>query len=105
MEIRELSLIKNAFFIVCVFTFGCSQPKDQKVDLSQIPNDTIVLNNAKLKLQNGVYYQGSKPYSGYIKELYETKTLKSIGSYFATLKTLWLLACPTLRTFFRVRYQ
>ena len=33
MEIRELSLIKNAFFIVCVFTFGCSQPKDQKVDL------------------------------------------------------------------------
>jgi hypothetical protein len=54
MEIRELSLIKNAFFIVCVFTFGCSQPKDQKVDLSQIPNDTIVLNNAKLKLQNVV---------------------------------------------------
>jgi len=82
MEIRELSLIKNAFFIVCVFTFGCSQPKDQKVDLSLIPNDTIVLNNAKLKLKNGVYYQGSKPYSGYIKELYETKTLKSIGSYF-----------------------
>jgi antitoxin component YwqK of YwqJK toxin-antitoxin module len=82
MEIRELSLIKNAFFIVCVFTFGCSQPKDQKVDLSQIPNDTIVLNNAKLKLQNGVYYQGSKPYSGFIKEEYATGTLKSIGSYF-----------------------
>jgi len=82
MEIRELSLIKNAFFIVCVFTFGCSQPKDQKVDLSLIPNDTIVLNNAKLKLQNGVYYQGSKPYSGFIKEEYATGTLKSIGSYF-----------------------
>jgi antitoxin component YwqK of YwqJK toxin-antitoxin module len=82
MEIRELSLIKNAFFIVCVFTFGCSQPKDQKVDLSLIPNDTIVLNNAKLKLQNVVYYQGSKPYSGFIKEEYATGTLKSIGSYF-----------------------
>jgi len=82
MEIRELSLIKNAFFIVCVFTFGCSQPKDQKVDLSLIPNDTIVLNNAKLKLQNGVYYQGSKPYSGFIKEEYANGTLKSIGSYF-----------------------
>jgi antitoxin component YwqK of YwqJK toxin-antitoxin module len=82
MEIRELSLIKNAFFIVCVFTFGCSQPKDQKVDLSLIPNDTIVLNNAKLKLQNGVYYQASKPYSGFIKEEYATGTLKSIGSYF-----------------------
>lgn len=82
MEIRELSLIKNAFFIVCVFTFGCSQPKDQKVDLSQIPNDTIVLNNAKLKLQNGVYFQGSKPYSGFINEEYATGTLKSIGSYF-----------------------
>lgn len=82
MEIRELSLIKNAFFIVCVFTFGCSQPKDQKVDLSQIPNDTIFLNNAKLKLLNGVYFQGSKPYSGFIKEEYATGTLKSIGSYF-----------------------
>ena len=82
MAQKEHLLFKLTFLIVYIFSFGCSQPKEQKVDLSQIPHDTIVLNNARLKLQNGVYYLGSKPYSGFIKEEYATKTLKSIGSYF-----------------------
>jgi hypothetical protein len=89
MGIKELSLIKYVFLIVCVFNFGCSQPKEGKtinsfeqVDVSQIPNDTILQNSSTLSLQNGVYYIGSKPYSGFIKDVYETDTLKSIGSYF-----------------------
>lgn len=89
MEIKELSLIKYAIFIVCLFNFGCTQPKEEKtifsfeqVVVSQIPKDTIFQNNTSLKLQNGVYYFGSKPYSGFIKNVYETDTLKSLGSYF-----------------------
>ena len=89
MEIKGLLLIKYVFLIVCVFNFGCSQPKEGKkiysfeqVDVSQIPKDTIFLNNSKLSLKNGVYYYGSKSYSGFIKEVYETNTLKIIGSYF-----------------------
>ena len=89
MEIKALSQIKYVFLIVCVINFGCSQPKEGKkinsfeqVDVSQIPKDTIFQNNSKLSLQNGVYYIGSKPYSGFIKDVYETDSLKSIGSYF-----------------------
>jgi antitoxin component YwqK of YwqJK toxin-antitoxin module len=89
MGIKELSLIKYVFLIVCVFNFGCSQPKEGKknysfeqVDVSQIPNDTIFQNNSTLSLQNGVYYIGSRSYSGFIKDVYETNTLKIIGSYF-----------------------
>ena len=86
---KELSLIKNILFIICVFVFGCYQPKDnkmmnifEKIDVSQIPNDTIFQNHSALILLNGVYYLGSKPYSGFIKDLYQKGNLKSIGSYF-----------------------
>jgi antitoxin component YwqK of YwqJK toxin-antitoxin module len=89
MAQRELSLIKFSFYIFCIFNFGCSQPKVakiqnlfEKVDVSKIPNDTIFETNASLKLQNGVYYFAGKPYSGFIKSLYVTASLKSIGSYF-----------------------
>jgi antitoxin component YwqK of YwqJK toxin-antitoxin module len=89
MEIKALSQIKYVFLIVCVINFGCSQPKEGKkinsfeqVDVSQIPKDTIFQNNSKLSLQNGVYYHEGKPYSGFIKAVYETDTLKIIGSYF-----------------------
>ena len=101
MGIKELSLIKYVFLIVCVFNFGCSQPKEGKtinsfeqVDVSQIPNDTIFQNHSTLSLQNGVYYIGSKPYSGFIKDVYETDTLKSISSYFQGLDQ------GTTKTFF-----
>jgi antitoxin component YwqK of YwqJK toxin-antitoxin module len=89
MAQKELSLVKNILFIFCVFVFGCYQPKDnsmkhifEKIDVSQIPNDTIFQNNSTLKLQNGIYYLGSKPYSGFIKDVFQTDNLKSIGSYF-----------------------
>jgi antitoxin component YwqK of YwqJK toxin-antitoxin module len=88
MALRELSRNKIAFLIVSVFSFGCSQPKDdktitifEKVAISTIPCDTIFQNDSTLKLQNGIYYRNHKPYSGFIKDIYETDTLKTVGSY------------------------
>ena len=89
MAEKVLSLTKLAFFIICIFTIGCSEPKDEKVinilekvDVSQIPTSTIFKNDTMLKSQNGVYYFKNKTYSGFIKELYETNTLKNYGTYF-----------------------
>jgi antitoxin component YwqK of YwqJK toxin-antitoxin module len=89
MVLKELSLTKFFFYIFCIFTFGCSHPKEDKaihvfenIDVSKIPNDTVFGNNTSIKLQNGVYYFGSKPYSGFIIDVYETDTIKSVGSYF-----------------------
>ena len=86
---RELSRNKFAFLILYIFSFGCSQQKDfkniniiEKVDVSVIPNDTIFQNDSSLKLQNGVYYRKNKPYSGFIKDVYESDTIKYVGSYF-----------------------
>jgi antitoxin component YwqK of YwqJK toxin-antitoxin module len=89
MVLKE-SLLNNLFFgFICIFTFGCEQPIEkkatkvfEKIAVSKIPNDTILENNKNLKLLNGVYYFGDKPYSGFIKELYVSDTLKYIGSYY-----------------------
>jgi antitoxin component YwqK of YwqJK toxin-antitoxin module len=59
--------------------------KDQKsfsllVDTSMIPKDTIQLDNKNLKLDNGVYYLDTKPFSGYIKEVFNHQII-SVGSY------------------------
>ena len=89
MEQKALSLFKCTFLILLIFSFGCNQPKIEKastifenVDLSQIPNTTVLETDTLLKLQNGVYYYGSKPFSGFIKSIYTTHTLKSVASYF-----------------------
>jgi len=89
MEQKEHSLSNIVLFIICAFAFGCAKPKDknatvifEKVDVSQIPNITIVENDSVLKLQNGVYYLDNKPFSGYLKSTYNTDTLKSIATYF-----------------------
>ena len=93
MAQKELSQIKFSYLILCIFILGCSHQKDNKVKIiskviafSQIPNDTILQNSASLKLKNGVYYKDNKSYSGYIKEIYLSDTLKSIGSYFNGLQ-------------------
>lgn len=41
------------------------------VDTSMIPMDTISSMDKGLTLDNGIYHVNSKPYSGYIKEIYE----------------------------------
>jgi antitoxin component YwqK of YwqJK toxin-antitoxin module len=88
MAQKEHSLIKFAFVIFCILPFGCTQPKEnkivpnfEKVDISQIPNDTVLQISSALVLGNGIYYLDGKPYSGFIKNVYKSDTLKSIGSY------------------------
>ena len=90
MEQKELLQIKSFVIIICLLIFNsCDNKKEkvvsnifEKVDVTQIPKTTIFKNDSSLKLNNGVYYVGSKPYSGFIKEIYTTDTLKWIGSYF-----------------------
>lgn len=87
---KELLQTKFFVFIFCLVNFiGCNETKQnvesnvfEKVDVSQIPNNTIYINDSSLKLNNGVYFYGGKPYSGLIKEIYTTDTLKFIGYYF-----------------------
>ena len=88
MAQKEHLLIKFTLIVFYVFTFGCTQPKEdkimpifEKVATLEIPNDTISQHNSTLALRNGIYHINSKPYSGFIKDVYETGTLKSIGSY------------------------
>lgn len=78
------------FFLVLVFCTDCTtkRPREtapktpDQVDVSRIPNDTILETNQALKLENGIYYLQSKPFSGFIKSTYETGRLQSIGSYY-----------------------
>ena len=86
---KEHLLTKFSFILLCFFAFGCTISKEEiaknvfeKVDVSKIPNTTIFENDAKLKLNNGVYYFNNKPFSGYIKSEHITSTTKSIGSYY-----------------------
>ena len=54
----------------------------EKVDISQIPHDTISIKEGALKLVNGIYYLDNKSFSGFIVEKYETGAVNSIGSYY-----------------------
>jgi antitoxin component YwqK of YwqJK toxin-antitoxin module len=89
MEQKELLQNKFAILILCIFFYGCSQPQNErittvfeKVDVSQIPSDSLSQSDSTLKLKNGVYYRKHKPFTGFLKEVYTTDTLKSVGSYF-----------------------
>ena len=86
MAQKEHLLTKLVF--VCFIIFGCSNHKDkkivanfEKVDLSKIPNRIIFKDDSELKLLNGVYHLNDKLHSGFIKEMYATDSIKSIGSY------------------------
>jgi antitoxin component YwqK of YwqJK toxin-antitoxin module len=86
---KEHLLNKFIILLFCQLIFSCSETANkksnnifEKVDISQVPNTSIFLNDNKLKLQNGVYYFGNKPYSGFIKEIYKNDTVKSFASYY-----------------------
>ncbi len=88
MGLKALSLNKIIYTAITFLLFGCStpiveQPNNifEKVDVSKIPKDTILSNSQSLKLQNGVYYRDNKPFSGYIKSIYQSTLLQSLGSY------------------------
>jgi antitoxin component YwqK of YwqJK toxin-antitoxin module len=86
---KEHLLNKFIILLFCQLIFSCSETVNkksnnvfEKVDISHVPNTTIFLNDNKLKLDNGVYYFNNKPYSGFIKEMYQNDTVKSFASYY-----------------------
>ena len=88
MALRALSL--NKIFLFAALSFvGCANHKEEKytvvfekVDVSDIPDITASVKDEKLKFDNGICYYSGFPFSGFIKESYETDTLKSIASYY-----------------------
>lgn len=91
MEPRAPMFNKFCALICSIIIIGCGQNENtengstkfifENVDVSQIPNAIVFKNDSSLKLLNGVYNLGGKPFSGFIKEHYENNTIKSIGSY------------------------
>jgi hypothetical protein len=61
--------------VIAVLTTNCNKKRRRRrfafvftqLQLLQ-SKDTILITNANLKLNNGIYFFNSKPYSGYIKE-------------------------------------
>ena len=90
MGLKALSLNSlNLVLLVCIFLFGCNQSKNEimintfeKVDISQIPNNTAFDCDTLLRWQNGVYYYNNKPFSGSIISKYQSDTLKFVASYY-----------------------
>lgn len=77
---KARSLFKNSIFTVFLFAFLQCFTKNTEggislssvfVDTLMIPLDTISALNKTLKMDNGIYYVQTKPYSGYIKTVYE----------------------------------
>jgi antitoxin component YwqK of YwqJK toxin-antitoxin module len=84
---KALSLNKLFYVFVAFICVSCNKTENkkivfEKINVSQIPNDTISITNLNLKLRNGIYYFGSNHFSGFIKEIYPTNSLKSLGSFF-----------------------
>ena len=86
---KALSPTKIFVFVFCLFLLGCLKHKEKKVssiieevDVSNIPKITVFDNHSKLRLENGVYYFSNKPFSGYIKSLFDSDTIKSLASYY-----------------------
>ncbi len=86
---KALLLFKNAVFAAFLISFahcyskntegGAVAPSSVSVDTSMIPMDTISV-TADVKLNNGIYHVNGKPYSGYLKEVYENGQLKGLMS-------------------------
>jgi antitoxin component YwqK of YwqJK toxin-antitoxin module len=90
MARKALSLFKNALYAVFLMSFAHCYTKNTEggavasssvsVDTSMIPMDTILAVDKNLKLDNGIYLFKDKPYSGYVKEVYENGQPKNIMS-------------------------
>jgi antitoxin component YwqK of YwqJK toxin-antitoxin module len=83
-------VIRHSCTLGILLCLGCAVNKKEEtisavfgeVDTSQIPTDTISSRDSILRLDNGIYFYNNKPFSGFIKEVYENEALKSIGSYY-----------------------
>jgi hypothetical protein len=93
MVLKEHSLskvISYSCLLSILFCLSCTVNKKEEtvsavfeeVDISKIPMDTVSSIDPILRLDNGIYFYNNKPFSGFIKEVYENGVLKSIGSYY-----------------------
>lgn len=83
------NILSYSFLLSMLFCLSCTGKKEETVsavfgeaDTSQIPMDTVSSIDSNLRLGNGVYYYKSKPFSGFLKEVYKNDVLKGIGSYY-----------------------
>ena len=91
MELKAHMCNKFRILICFIIIIGCGKNENTKnsstkiilenADVPKIPNIIIFKNDSTLKLLNGVYHLGDKPFSGFIKEHYKNDTIKSIQSY------------------------
>ncbi|MCW2118150.1 toxin-antitoxin system YwqK family antitoxin [Flavobacterium sp. 7A] len=88
---KELLLFKVYFLaVIAVLVTSCKKeikdeammPSSLIVSTVGIPNDTILVTNPNLVLDNGIYYFHKKVYSGYVKEMYALAFTKCIFSFF-----------------------
>jgi antitoxin component YwqK of YwqJK toxin-antitoxin module len=85
---KEHLRFRFVIFAALVFSFAsCSTVKKEEeinsssffVDTILIPKDTVL--SEKLKLENGIYYLNSVPFSGCRKELFANNKVSMIASY------------------------
>lgn len=91
MEQKAHSHFKNIIIVsILIFITGsCSLNMNEEeisasrlsIDTEEIPNDTITALTDKLKIDNGIYYFDTIPYSGFIRSFYENGAVKSIAGY------------------------
>jgi antitoxin component YwqK of YwqJK toxin-antitoxin module len=89
--VQKARLVLNFYFllVIAIATTSCNKkiedegilPSSLVVSTTGIPNDTIVVTDSNLTLDNGIYYFHKKAYSGYIKEMYVPNQTKCIFSF------------------------
>lgn len=62
---------------------SCSEQKTKEISAPEveIPKDTIAVDDEILQLENGVYLQDGKPFSGYLLDDYPNGNTKSLKSF------------------------
>jgi antitoxin component YwqK of YwqJK toxin-antitoxin module len=87
---KELLRFKQlGLFALLITMFSCTNTKHEKemtfsssfIETASIPRDTVLLTDKDLKLDNGLYYFKTKPFSGQVKEVYENSEVKMIANY------------------------
>lgn len=91
MVLKEHMFNKLLIFICSTLIISCNKNENnvveirqiviENVDVSKVPNYTVVKNDTNLKLSNGIYLYNGKPFSGYINQKFENDSTKYIGSY------------------------
>jgi antitoxin component YwqK of YwqJK toxin-antitoxin module len=88
MAQRAHSLFRPLGILVVLLSLaGCTREGSEREGTSSsfpsdtvtIPADTVLSTHQSLKLDNGLYYYRTRPYSGYIKGVYANDSVQFIG--------------------------